>query len=59
MHARLAPRFALVAGTPLRELVRVAGARWAIEEDFQTAKGQVGPLSLRPARRLATSAADV
>ena len=28
--------------TPLRELVRVAGARWAIEETFQTAKGQVG-----------------
>lgn len=30
------------AGTPLRELVRVAGARWAIEESFQTSKGQVG-----------------
>ena len=28
--------------TPLRELVRVAGARWAIEETFETAKGQVG-----------------
>jgi SRSO17 transposase len=28
--------------TTLRELVRVAGARWAIEETFQTAKGQVG-----------------
>jgi len=28
--------------TPLRELVRAAGARWAIEETFQTAKGQVG-----------------
>lgn len=28
--------------TPLRELARVAGARWAIEETFQTAKGQVG-----------------
>ena len=27
---------------PLRELVRVAGARWAIEETFQSAKGQVG-----------------
>ena len=26
----------------LRELVRVAGARWAIEETFQTAKGQTG-----------------
>jgi SRSO17 transposase len=30
------------ANTPLRELVRVAGTRWAIEETFQTAKGQVG-----------------
>lgn len=28
--------------TPLGELVRAAGARWAIEETFQTAKGQVG-----------------
>jgi SRSO17 transposase len=28
--------------TPLRELVRVAGTRWAIEETFQSAKGQVG-----------------
>ncbi len=28
--------------TALRELVRVAGARWAIEESFQSAKGQVG-----------------
>jgi SRSO17 transposase len=28
--------------TPLHELVRVAGARWAIEETFQTAKGEVG-----------------
>lgn len=28
--------------TALRELVRVAGARWAIEESFQTAKGEVG-----------------
>lgn len=26
----------------MRELVRVAGARWAIEENFQSAKGQVG-----------------
>ena len=26
----------------LSELVRVAGARWAIEETFQTAKGQTG-----------------
>ena len=30
------------ADTPLHELVRVAGARWAIEETFQTAKGEVG-----------------
>jgi SRSO17 transposase len=30
------------ARTPLRELVRVAGARWAIEESFQSAKGEVG-----------------
>jgi SRSO17 transposase len=30
------------ASTPLRELVHVAGARWAIEESFQTAKGEVG-----------------
>ena len=30
------------ADTPLRELVRVAGARWAIEESFQSAKGEVG-----------------
>ena len=29
-------------GTPLRELARVAGARWAIEESFQSAKGEVG-----------------
>jgi hypothetical protein len=29
-------------GTPLRELVRIAGARWAIEESFQSAKGEVG-----------------
>jgi SRSO17 transposase len=28
--------------TRLGELVRVAGARWAIEETFQTAKGQAG-----------------
>lgn len=28
--------------TPLRELVRVAGARWAVEETFQSAKGGVG-----------------
>jgi SRSO17 transposase len=29
-------------GTRLRELVRVAGARWAVEETFQTAKNEVG-----------------
>jgi SRSO17 transposase len=26
----------------LRELIRVAGARWAIEECFQTAKNEAG-----------------
>jgi hypothetical protein len=30
------------ARTSLGELVRVAGARWTVEECFQTAKGQVG-----------------
>jgi SRSO17 transposase len=30
------------AGTPLEELVKVAGARWAIEECFQTAKNETG-----------------
>ena len=30
------------AGAPLRDLVRVASARWAIQESFQTAKGVVG-----------------
>jgi SRSO17 transposase len=30
------------ARTSLAELVRVAGARWAVEECFQTAKDQVG-----------------
>ncbi len=30
------------ADTPLAELVRVAGARWAIEASFETAKGEVG-----------------
>jgi len=30
------------ADTSDEELIRVAGARWAIEECFQTAKGQVG-----------------
>ncbi len=28
--------------TPLRELARIAGTRWAIEETFQTAKSEVG-----------------
>ena len=28
--------------TPLAQLARVAGARWAIEESFETAKGEVG-----------------
>jgi SRSO17 transposase len=28
--------------TPLAEMVRVAGSRWAIEESFETAKGEVG-----------------
>ena len=30
------------ASTPLRELVRVAGTRWTVEESIQTAKGEVG-----------------
>jgi SRSO17 transposase len=30
------------AGTLLAELVRVAGTRWAIEESFESAKGEVG-----------------
>ena len=30
------------AGTTLEELVRVAGARWAIEECFEEANGEVG-----------------
>jgi SRSO17 transposase len=29
-------------GTPLAELVRVAGSRWSIEECLETAKGEVG-----------------
>jgi SRSO17 transposase len=29
-------------GTALVELVRVAGLRWAIEEGFKEAKGEVG-----------------
>ena len=30
------------AGTPLAELVRVAGSRWTIESCFETAKGELG-----------------
>jgi SRSO17 transposase len=30
------------SGTTLEELVRVAGTRWAIEESFEEAKGQIG-----------------
>lgn len=30
------------ASTPLVDLVRVAGVRWAVEETFQQAKGEVG-----------------
>jgi SRSO17 transposase len=30
------------ADTSLAELVRVAGTRWAIEESFESAKGEVG-----------------
>jgi SRSO17 transposase len=30
------------AATPLRELVRVAGVRWTIEDAFEAAKGEVG-----------------
>ena len=30
------------AGTALAELVRVAGTRWAVEECFESAKGEVG-----------------
>jgi len=35
-------RCAAPTATPLRELVRVAGARWAIEECFQTSKNEAG-----------------
>ena len=39
----LAPYLCLApAGTPLPDLVAVAGRRWAIEESFQTAKSEVG-----------------
>lgn len=30
------------SGTPLKELVRVAGIRWTVEQSFQEAKGEVG-----------------
>lgn len=30
------------AATPLEQLVQVAGTRWAIEESFESAKGEVG-----------------
>jgi SRSO17 transposase len=30
------------APTPLAELIRVAGSRWAVEECFQTAKNETG-----------------
>lgn len=30
------------SGTPLEEMVRVAGTRWTIEECFEAAKGEVG-----------------
>ena len=30
------------AGTPLEALARVAGARWAVEESLEVAKGEVG-----------------
>ena len=30
------------SGTPLAEIVRAAGSRWAIEEGFEQAKGEVG-----------------
>lgn len=41
-------------GTRLRELVRVAGSRWSVEESFQTAKNEVGlePVPGPPLRRL-------
>ena len=35
-------RCAAPMATPLRELIRVAGTRWAIEECFQTAKNEAG-----------------
>ena len=35
-------RCAGLARTPIAELIRVAGTRWAIEETFQTAKNEAG-----------------
>jgi SRSO17 transposase len=32
----------VLCGCPLQEMVRVAGSRWAIEECFEAAKGEVG-----------------
>ena len=29
-------------GTPLAEIVRAAGSRWAVKDTFKLAKGQVG-----------------
>jgi SRSO17 transposase len=34
--------YRLLARRSLADLVRVAGARWAIEETFQTGKGETG-----------------
>ena len=42
MRERAYYRCAGPAATPLRELIRVAGTRWAIEECFQTAKNEAG-----------------
>ena len=42
MPERAYYRCAGPAATPLRELIRVAGTRWAIEECFQTAKNEAG-----------------
>ena len=41
------------SGTAMAELVKVAGRRWAIEECFEEAKGQVG-LDQYEVRRLIT-----
>ncbi len=42
MPERAYYRCAGPATTALRELIRVAGTRWAIEECFQTAKNEAG-----------------